>query len=626
MIDARSIPAGARVTSWVTVVWSGIAASCLTLAGVHTLIGLRQRNPANLLFAVNATSVAAVAAFEFALMRAASPAEYGFVARWMHVALFVLVASLVLFVRAFFRAGPAWLAWAVIGARGAALVVNFLRQPSLNYVEISRLDRVAFLGEEASVPVGIASRWTLLGQLSSVLLLAFVVSAAAAIWRRGEHRRALVVGGSMMIFVVAAAGHTALVHAGLVTSPHLIALSYLLVVAAMGYELTFDVLRAASLVSALRESQDALRETDRQLALAGDASKLGFWAWDPGADEMWMSPTGRALRGIPPDESLGLGRFFSSIHPEDRGVVRRAIESAAANQDEFEREYRIVRPDGEIRWIAARGAGERDPGDGRVRVRGVSVDVTRRKTAELDVLRRQNEVAHLSRVTVLGELSGSLAHEINQPLTAILSNAQTLQNLLGKEGGGVSEVPEILADIVQEGRHAAAVIQRLRVLLKKGEVQSEDLELPVLVDDVVRLVRGDLAHRGVAFSADLPARLPRVRGDRVQIEQVLLNLLTNGCDAMEDTDPQARRLVLGAAVVEGGMVRVSVRDRGPGIKASELERVFEPFVTTKTRGMGLGLSVCRTIVDAHEGRLWAVNNADGGTTFHFTLPVAGAST
>ena len=322
------------------------------------------------------------------------------------------------------------------------------------------------------------------------------------------------------------------------TSPHLIALSYVCVVAAMGYELTFDVLRAASLVSALRESQDALRESDRQLALAADASKLGFWAWDPGADDMWMSPTGRALRGISPDESLGLGRFVSSIHPEDRDVVRRAIESAAANQDGFEREYRIVRPDGEIRWIAVRGAGERDPRDGRARVRGVSVDVTRRKTAELDALRRQNEVAHLSRVTVLGELSGSLAHEINQPLTAILSNAQTLQNLLGKEGDGVSEVPEILADIVQEGRHAAAVIQRLRVLLKKGEVQSEDLELPVLVDDVVRLVRGDLAHHGVAFSAELPAGLPRVRGDRVQIEQVLLNLLTNGCDAMEDTDPQ----------------------------------------------------------------------------------------
>ena len=613
------------MTSWVTVVWSAIAASCLTLAGVHTLIGLRQRNRANLLFAVNATSVAAVAAFELGLMRAATPAEYGTVVRWMHVPLFVLVASLVLFVRAFFRAGPAWLAWTVIAARGAALVVNFLRHPSLNYVEISRVDRVPFLGEEVSVAAGVMSRWTWLGQLTSVLLFAFVVSAAVEIWRRGERRRAAIVGGSMVFFVVAAAGHTALVHAGIVKMPHLISAAYLLVLAAMGYELTYDVLRAASLVSALQESQDALHESDRQLSLAAEASKLGFWAWDPGADVMWMSPRGRALRGHTPDERLDLGRFVSAIHPEDRDVIRQSIVSAAEKLDGFELEYRIVRPDGEILWIAVRGAGECDAREGRTRVRGVSADVTLRKAAELDLLRRQDEVAHLSRVTVLGELSGSLAHELNQPLTAILSNAQTLQYLLGKEGDGVSEVPEILADIVQEGRHAAAVIQRLRVLLKKGEVQSEDLDLPVLVDDVVRLVRGDLAHHGVAFSAELPAGLPRVRGDRVQIEQVLLNLLTNGCDAMEDTEPQERRLVLGATVVEGGSVRVSVMDRGPGIAASELERVFEPFVTTKTRGMGLGLSVCRTIVTAHEGRLWAVNNADGGATFHFTLPISGAA-
>ena len=334
------------MTSWVTVVWSAIAASCLTLAAVHTLIGLRQRNLANLLFAVNAISVAAVAAFELGLMRAATPAEYGLVVRWMHVALFVLVASLVLFVRAFFRAGPAWLAWSVIGARGAALVVNFLRRPSLNYVEIARLDRVRFLGEEVSVPVAVVSPWTLLGQLSSILLLAFLVSAAAEVWMRGERRRAMVLGGSIVIFVVAAAGHTALVHAGFVKSPHLISLSYLLVVAAMGYELTYDVLRATSLASALQDSQSALRESDRQLSLAADASKLGFWAWDPGADEMWMSPTGRALRRYSPDERLDLGRFVAVIHTDDRDAIRQSMESAAEKQDSFERECRIVRPDG----------------------------------------------------------------------------------------------------------------------------------------------------------------------------------------------------------------------------------------------------------------------------------------
>ncbi len=610
------------MTSWITVVWSAIASSCLTLGVVHVLIGLRQRKEANLLFAVNSLSVTAIAAFELALMRAANPVEFGLLMRWMHVPIFVLVTSLVLFVRAFFRAGSAGLAAATIASRAAALLVNFLRQPNLNYVEITSLRRVAFLGEDVSVAAGTVSRWTRLGELSSVLLLAFLLSAAVAVWRRGERGRAAIVGGSMALFVLGAAGHAALVHAGVVVLPYLFSVAYLGIVAAMGYELTSDVLRASALARALRESQDALRESDRQLAVAADAAKLGFWAWDPGTDEVWMSATGRVLRGYSPEERLDLSRFLSSVHPEDREDVRRLIETAIGRPGSFERDYRIVRPDGEICWVAFRGAGERDPGDGRARVRGVSIDVTWQKMAELESQRRQNEVAHLSRVTVLGELSGSLAHEINQPLTAILSNTETLQNLLGQDRASLPEVQEILADIVHEGRHAAEVIQRLRVLLKKGDVRPEALDLPDLVDDVVHLVRGDLAHQRVTFSAELPVELPRVRGDRVQIEQVLLNLVTNGCDAMADTDPRDRRLVLGAALAEGGEVRVSVRDRGHGIPPSDLERVFEPFVTSKSRGMGLGLSVCRTIVTAHEGRLWAVNNDDRGATFHFTLPVA----
>jgi two-component system sensor kinase FixL len=609
------------VTSWVTVVWSAIASACLALAAVHALIGLRQRDRANLLFAVNSLSVAAIAAFELAMMRAATPAEYGSIQRWIHVPIFVLVASFVLFVRVFFRAGSSWLGWAVIAARGAALVVNFLRRPNLNFVEISSLVHVRLLGEDVSVARGVVSRWTRLGESSSLLLLLFLISAAATVWRRGERRRAAIVGGSMVFFVLAAAGHVALVHAGVVVLPWMVSVPYLGIVASMGYELTSDVLHAAALARALQESQEALRQSARHLALAADAADLGFWAWDAGTDEMWMTPIGRERRGLAPQERLDLARFLSVVHPEDREKIRVSIKSAVDGEGGFEREYRVVRPDGEIRWVTLRGAGERDAEDRRVRVRGISIDVTRQKRAELEAQRRQSEVAHLSRVTVLGELSGSLAHEINQPLTAILSNAQTVLYLVEQDGTGSPDVREILADIVHEGKHAAEVIQRIRLLLKKGEVRPEALELSVLVDDVAHLIRGDLALQGVAFSSQIPAGLPRVRGDRVQIEQVLLNLLTNGCDSMADADPHDRRLVLAAMVVEGGEVRVSVADRGPGIAPLDLERVFEPFVTTKSRGLGLGLSVCRTIVTAHTGRLWAVNNDDRGATFHFTLPV-----
>lgn len=553
-------------------------------------------------------------------MRAASPGEYGELLRWMHVPIFFLVVSLVLFVRSFFGTGRIWLAWAVVVARGAALAVDFSRSPNLNFDRITDVRRAPFLGDVVSVPEGVVSAWTRLGELSSLLLLVFLVDAVVEVWRRGVRRRAALVGGSLVLFVLVAAGHTALVHAGIVAPPYLIAASFLPIIAAMAYELTRDVLRAAELARDLRASQQALFETESRLRLAAEAANLGFWTWDVEADEIWMTPIGRALRGYAPGERLDLARFLSSVHPEDRDGVRQTLEAAAAKGGALELEYRVVRTDGSSRWIALHGAGGHEEGDA-ARVRGVSIDVSGRRAAEAEALRRQAEVAHLSRVTMLGELSGSLAHEVNQPLTAILSNAQAAQRFLGQGGGNAKEVGEILADIVAEGKHAGEVIRRIRALLRKEEVKFEALSLGELVEDVFRLMRADLAGQGVAVSAEVPRTLPAVLGDRVQIEQVLLNLVANGIDAMAGTAPGEKRLLVRAAADGSGTVRVSVADLGSGLGPEELERVFEPFVTTKARGMGLGLSVCRTIVAAHGGRLWAVNNPDRGATFHFTLPV-----
>ena len=604
------------MTSAVTVVWSAVAASCLTVAAVHALIGLRQGRRANVLFAVNALSIATVAAFELALMRTTTTSDYGSILRWMHVALFALVASFVLFVRAFFRAGKPWLAGLAVASRGIALIVNFLHPPNLNFVEITGLRRVPILGEDVSVAIGQVSRWTRLGEVASLLLLLFLLDAAITVWKRGERQRAAVVGGSMVLFVLGAAGPTAFVHWGMAAIPYTISIAYLGIVAAMGYELTSDVLRASALSRELASTESALQETDRRLALAADAASLGFWSWDVPRDEIWMTPRGRALRGLAPDERLDSARFFSTIHREDRSGVREALESAAARGGEFDHEYRIVRPDGEVRWIALHGAGG---ADGRQRLRGASIDVTARRQAEAEAKRRQNEVAHLARVTMLGELSGSLAHELNQPLTAILSNAQAAQRFLDE--GNLEEIREILADIVEEDRHAGEVIRRLRLLLRKGEVQLEALELASLVDDVVKLMRSDLVAQGVRMTIEIPDGLPNVRGDRVQVQQVLVNLVTNGCDAMAARENGERSLTLAVGPDGPAAVRISVTDAGCGLPAGEIERVFEPFVTTKSQGMGLGLTVCRTIVTAHGGRLWATNNAGPGATFQFTLPV-----
>ena len=251
----------------------------------------------------------------------------------------------------------------------------------------------------------------------------------------------------------------------------------------------------------------------------------------------------------------------------------------------------------------------------------IARDITARKKAEAEALQQRAELAHLSRVTMLGELSGSLAHELNQPLTAILSNAQAAERFLAHDNVDLDEVRDILADIVDQDKRAGEVIHRLRLLLKKGEVEQRPLDGNNTVQEVLKLIRGDLLNHGVTTLTKLGPALPTVNGDRVQLQQVLLNLVMNACDAMNDNAPADRQIVVSTELCDGAGVLFSVSDRGPGLAAGDLEQVFQPFFTSKTHGLGLGLSVCRSIIMAHGGELWAANNPERGATFHFTLPV-----
>ena len=259
--------------------------------------------------------------------------------------------------------------------------------------------------------------------------------------------------------------------------------------------------------------------------------------------------------------------------------------------------------------------------DGMPHLVGIAIDISARKKAELEVQLQREELAHLSRVTMLGELSGSLAHELNQPLTAILSNAQAAQRFLARDPADLDEVRAILADIVAEDKRAGEVIWRLRLMLKKGEVQHQPLGMNNIVQEALRLVSSDLVNQGVTLRFNLAPDLPTVHADRVQLQQVLLNLVMNACDAMAGSVPEDRRITICTTLTADNFVRVSVADHGAGIAQEALEQVFEPFYTTKSHGMGLGLAVCRTILTAHGGKLWATNNPGRGAAFHFELPV-----
>ena len=252
------------------------------------------------------------------------------------------------------------------------------------------------------------------------------------------------------------------------------------------------------------------------------------------------------------------------------------------------------------------------------------VDISERKRAEAEMHRQRAELAHVARVSTMGALAGSLAHELNQPLTAILSNAQAASRFLAGPSGDVAEVREVLRDISEDTKRAGDVIRQLRRLVKKDGIQLETLDLNQMIHDAVRLLRSDTVIRKVRIALDFPGDLAPVRGDGVQLQQVMFNLLLNAFDAMKDVPEGERTVCVRARQPDSGAVRIEVSDRGTGIHPEKLARLFEPFQTTKQEGLGLGLSISRSIVEAHGGRLWATNNEDRGATFCFTLPLVSA--
>jgi signal transduction histidine kinase len=249
-----------------------------------------------------------------------------------------------------------------------------------------------------------------------------------------------------------------------------------------------------------------------------------------------------------------------------------------------------------------------------------------RKQGELEAQRLRQDLAHIGRVSAMGELTASLAHELSQPLTAILNNAEAVQCLLAGDAVNLELVREALDDIVADDKRAGDVIRRLRVLLKKGDLEFAWLDANEMVSEVAWLVRSDAVGRNVGMRLDLAPDLPDVRGDRVQLQQVVLNLVLNGFDAMRGPGAGDRTLVIRTASDSAAAVGISIQDSGSGFDETDNDRMFQPLYTTKAEGLGMGLAIARTIVGAHGGRLWAANNVDQGATFHFTLPVRAEET
>ena len=603
--------------NWITVAWSINVGACLTLAAMYLAVWCRKRGSfVRLLFSCIAASAALIAAYELQLIRADSPEQYGAILRWRPLVTWVLVLSLVAFTRLYLRAGRSWLAVSACGLQTLTVIVNFVFTPNLYYQEITALRQLSWGGETVSIPLGTPSPWSLLNQATLLLLLVFFVDATITVWQRGDRERALIVGGTTTFFGAIVAAQFALVAWGIIQVPFFTSFAYLGIVVALGYQLCNDAVRAADLASELQFGEERFRRVveaapsamimvnhEGQITLANLQAEKTFGY---SREEL----LGRPMEMLVPERLRSDYRDFRHdyfCHPQACPM--------GAGRELFGR-----RKDGSEVPVEI-GLSPIHTSNGPLVLASI-VDITERKQAELETARQHHDLAHLSRVSTVGELSNSLAHELTHPITAILSNAQAAQRFLAHDDVDLDEVRNILNDIVTQDQRAGEVIHGLRGLLKKGEPKAhcDDVDLNEVIRDVVKLMRSDLINRNVTVDTDLAQNLPAVTGDRVQLQQVLLNLMLNGCDAMTDYDSSERRLLI-ASQLENGAVRVSVTDRGGGVPEKNVEQVFERFFTTKKEGMGLGLSVCRTIIDAHRGKIWATNNGGCGATFHFRLPV-----
>jgi PAS domain S-box-containing protein len=385
----------------------------------------------------------------------------------------------------------------------------------------------------------------------------------------------------------------------------------------------------------LKEREEALRQSEAYLSEAQRLSHTGSFGWDvTGRKIYWSQETFRIFAYDPATEPT-LELVLQRTHPEDRSMVRKIIDRVSNERKDFDFEQRLLMPNGSVKYLRVTGHPLTKDQSGRIEFVGAITDITERKLAEkalqekeFSLRQAQAELAHVSRVTTMGELSASIAHEINQPLGAIANNAHAGLRFLTAGSENLQDVREALSDILNGAERVNSIIVRMRALVKKAPPEMAQLNFRDVVIDVLTLVHHELTRRHVEIELELSRELPPILADRVQVQQVLLNLLMNGAEAMNEVPEGSRKIWIRAAPCEQNgspAVLASIQDSGSGLNQVEVDRLFEAFYTTKSHGLGMGLAISRSIIEAHGGRLWLASARGPGATFQFVLPATGYS-
>jgi PAS domain S-box-containing protein len=380
-----------------------------------------------------------------------------------------------------------------------------------------------------------------------------------------------------------------------------------------------EVLQAAS--RERERAEESLRRSESYLAEAQRLTHTGSWVWQvAGRDALHLSEEWYRLYGFDPEKGPPVWEDrLQRIHPEDRAKWQGVIDRAIAETSEYEVEFRILLPDGTVRYIHTVGHPVLNPSGDLVEFVGSSTDITERKRAEESLRQAQADLAHINRMTTMGELTASLAHEVNQPIAAASTNANTCLRWLTSESPNIEEARAAAMRIVKDSKRAGEIISRVRQLFKKGTSQRQLVDLNEIIREMIVLLRGETTRYNIFVRTDLAADLPQVMADRVQLQQVLMNLMINGIEAMKDAEG-TRELAIKSQRTENEEVVVSVSDSGVGLPPQQTEQIFNAFFTTKAHGTGMGLRISHSIIESHDGRLWAADNSPRGASFHFTLP------
>jgi C4-dicarboxylate-specific signal transduction histidine kinase len=393
-------------------------------------------------------------------------------------------------------------------------------------------------------------------------------------------------------------------------------------------DLKFQVSKREKAETELRKLTDGLeaevrlriKELERSKALLAEAqhlSSIGSFSWRVASDEItWSDELYRIFELDPP---LTIGRIRTRAHLEDVGVFDKAIDGARGAGNDFECQYRLMMPNGSIKHVHVVAHATRDQ-DGQLEYIAAVQDVTERRRAEEALDEARSELAHVARVMSLGALTASIAHEVNQPLSGIITNASTCLRMLDANPPNIIGARETARRTIRDGNRASEVITRLRALFSRRQATTESVDLNEATREVIALLLSKLQRNGVVLRSELADDLPLVTGDRVQLQQVIMNLLQNASDAMIDVHDCSRQLLIQTQRDEAVHVRLTVQDNGIGLDPQTIGRLFDAFYTTKNRGMGLGLSVSRSIIENHQGRIWAKPNDGAGATFSFSIP------